>query len=163
VNAAAAPPRQKNAGLRVIALIKIGKGLLLTGIGLGFFHSINHDLGETMRKIAYHLRIDPENRMFRLLIEKIADISPKTLRTYGLVSLLFAAELFAEGVGLWLNQAWAKYLVVVATAAFIPEEIRACIAGFRWEKLGILAVNLAVLIYVVILLGWRRRPAAAQG
>jgi uncharacterized membrane protein (DUF2068 family) len=146
-----------NTGLRVIALIKVAKGLLLTGIAFGFFRSINHDLGETMRKVAFHLRIDPENRIFRVVLEKVANVSPKTLRTFGVISLLFAAELFAEGVGLWLNQAWAKYLVVVATAVFIPEEIRACILGFRWEKLGILGINLAVLLYVVWVLGRRRR------
>ena len=145
---------RRNTGLRIIAVIKVAKGLLLTGIGLGFFRSLNHDLGETMRKAAAHLRIDPENRIFRLILEKVTDISPKTLRTYGLISLLFAAELYAEGIGLWLDQAWAKYLVVVATATFIPEELRACFRGFTWEKAGLLVVNLAVLLYVIRLL-WR--------
>lgn len=140
----------KHAGLRFIAGIKLAKGVLLTGIGVGFFHAINHNLGETMRKIANHLRIDPESHMFRLILEKTTNIEPRRLRTFGLISLLFAAELYAEGIGLWLNQAWAKYLLIVATAIFVPEEVRNCIVRFTWERLGLLAVNLALLVYVLV-------------
>jgi uncharacterized membrane protein (DUF2068 family) len=150
-------------GLRLIAALKVAKGMLLTGIALGLFHAINHDLGETMRKAAVHLRIDPENRIFRVALERATNIPPKTLRTFGLISLLYAAELYVEGVGLWLNQAWAKYLVVVATAIFVPEEVRGCLQHFTGERAGLLAVNVAMLIYVIWVL-WhpkRRRPGPA--
>jgi len=152
-NDSSAPPR-KITGLRLIAAIKIAKGVLLTGIGLGLFRAIDHDLGETTRKVALHLRIDPENHMFRIILEKATNIEPHTLRTFGLISLLYAAELYVEGVGLWLNQAWAKYLVVIATALFVPEEVRACFIAFSWERAGLLAVNIAVLFYVIWVL-WR--------
>ncbi len=143
--------------MRIVAGIKFAKAVLLTGVGLGFFRAINHDLGETTRKVAYHLRIDPENRVFRIVLEKVTDIDPKTLRTFGLISVLFAAELYIEGIGLWLNQAWAKYLVVIATAVFLPEEVGACFRNFTLERVGILIVNLAVLFYVVFVI-WHRRP-----
>jgi uncharacterized membrane protein (DUF2068 family) len=151
----ASSPR-KNTGLRIIAGIKIAKAVLLTGIGLGFFRAINHDLGETTRKIAYHLRIDPESRAVRIILEKVTNIDPRTLRTFGLISVLFAVELYVEGIGLWLDQAWAKYMVVVATALFVPEEVGACFRSFTLERAGILIVNLAVLFYVVFVI-WRRR------
>lgn len=152
-NVSAASPG-KITGLRLIAVIKIAKGVLLTGVGLGLFRAINHDLGETTRKVAVHLRIDPENHIFRIILEKVTNIAPHTLRTFGLISLLYATELYVEGVGLWLNQAWAKYLVVIATALFVPEEIRACFIAFSWERLGLLAVNIGVLFYVIWVL-WR--------
>jgi uncharacterized membrane protein (DUF2068 family) len=158
-----AAPQHRNTGLRLIAALKVAKGLLLTGIALGLFHAINHDLGETMRKAAVHLRIDPENRIFRAGLERATNIPPKTLRTFGLISLVYAAELYVEGIGLWLNQAWAKYLVVVATAIFVPEEVRACLLHFAWERAGLLVVNLAVLFYVIWVL-WHprhRRPDPA--
>ena len=143
--------------MRIIAAVKFVKALLLTGLSLGLFRSINHDLGESMRTIAAHLRIDPENRIFRAVLVRVTDVSPRTLRTYGLITLLFAAELYVEGVGLWLNQTWAKYIVVIATAVFIPEEARACAAGITWEKAGVLVVNAAVFIYVCRML-LRRKP-----
>jgi uncharacterized membrane protein (DUF2068 family) len=158
VHVEAASHHRKNTGLRVIAGIKFAKALLLTGIGLGFFRAINHDLGETTRKAAYHLRIDPENRIFRIILEKVTDIDPKTLRTFGLISVVFAAELYVESIGLWLDQAWAKYLVVIATAIFVPEEVGACFKNFTLERAGLLIVNLAVLFYVIFILSRPKTP-----
>jgi uncharacterized membrane protein (DUF2068 family) len=149
-------PKRKIAGLRVIALIKIAKGLLLTGLAFGFFRSIDRDLGETVRLITFHLRIDPENTFVRLLLEKITNINPQTLRTIGLITFVYAGELYVEGIGLWLNQAWAKYLLIVATGAFLPLEARACIVRFDWERLALLLVNLVVLLYVVWVIWYQK-------
>ena len=140
----------------MIALIKIAKGLLLTGLAFGFFRSIDRDLGETVRLITFHLRIDPENTFVRLLLEKITNINPQTLRTIGLITFVYAGELYVEGIGLWLNQAWAKYLLIVATGAFLPLEARACIVRFDWERLALLLVNLVVLLYVVWVIWYQK-------
>lgn len=154
------PPelRTKNPGLRVIAIIKIAKGVLITGIAFGFFSSIDRDLGRTIRTLSYHLRIDPENHFIRLILEKVAKIEPHTLRTFGLVSLLYAAELYIEGIGLWLNQSWAEYMLVIATGFFVPEEAYACFKLFSWERFGLLVVNLILLVYVARVI-WRKRMA----
>jgi uncharacterized membrane protein (DUF2068 family) len=149
-------PQRKVAGLRVIALIKIAKGLLLTGLAFGFFHAINRDLGETVRSITVRLRIDPENAAVRLLLEKIANVDPHTLRTIGLITFVYAGELYVEGIGLWLNQAWAKYLLIVATGGFLPFEARACIVNFSWERLILILLNLVALLYVVRLVWYQK-------
>jgi uncharacterized membrane protein (DUF2068 family) len=154
-----APPKSKITGLGVIGLMKIGKGLLLTGLAFGFFSSINSDLGETVRKITFHLRIDPENYFVRLLLEKVAKIDPRTLRTIGLITLLYSTELFIEGIGLWFNQAWAKYLVILATGFFLPVELYSCIHLFKWDRLALLLVNFAVLLYVIRIV-WRQKVQA---
>ena len=145
-------------GLRLIAALKVVKGLLLTGLAFGIFHSINKDLGETVRRITFNLRIDPENHFIRLLLEKLTSIAPKTLRTVGWITLFYAAELYAEGVGLWLNQAWAKYLLLIATGFFIPEEAFTCIQSYNGWRLGLLIVNIVVLLYVIWILWPQRRP-----
>lgn len=151
-----APP-EKETGLRLIAVAKIAKAVLFTGIGIGLFRSLNSDLGETARKLAIHLRIDPESHIMRLFLEKVAKVNPKSLRTYGLISYLFALELYVEGIGLWLNQAWAKYMVVIATGFFLPEEAYGCIRHFSWERVGFLALNLVVLLYVIWILCRKKR------
>jgi len=152
------PRVRKVPGLRLIAVIKFAKAVLFTGIGFGLFRSINKDFGESARVLAVHLRIDPENHFVRLFLEKVANVDPKMVREFGLFSFLYAAELYIEGIGLWLNQAWAKYLVLVATGFFLPEEAYACMQRFSWERLAFLIINLAVLIYVISVL-WRQPPA----
>lgn len=151
-----AKPKPKLTGLRVIALVKIAKALLLTGLAFGFFRSINQDFGETVRLITFRLRIDPENTVVRLLLEKIANVNPHTLRTIGLVTFIYAGELYIEGIGLWLNQVWAEYMLIVATGGFLPWETKACIVSFAWERLVLLIVNLIVLLYVVWLI-WHQK------
>lgn len=149
--------RIKDKGLQVIAIIKLVKAVLLLILALRVFHMLNADASESVRKLAAHLRIDPENRIVQLILEKLTNLPPRALRNFGLISLFYSAELFAEGVGLWLNQAWAKYLLVVASGLFIPEEAYACVQHFAWERLTLLLVNVAVFAYVAQFL-WRQRP-----
>jgi uncharacterized membrane protein (DUF2068 family) len=153
--------KREFAGLRVIAGLKFAKGLLLVGIGFGAMHLINRDLGEEVRDLAANLRIDPENREVQLILEKIANLQPYALRNFSLVSFLFAADMFAEGVGLWLNKTWAKYLLVIATGSFLPYEAYLSIRMPGWNRVLLLLANLAVLIYVVRLM-WvsHKRPKA---
>ena len=151
----------ENAGLRVIAILKIAKGLLLLGLGFGIFRLINADLGELARNWAIELRIDPENRYVQFALEKIARVDAHTLRRFGLLSLLFSADLFVEGVGLWLNKTWAKYLVLIATGAFIPIEVNACIRHSTFVHWLLLALNCAVVGYIAHHLWSHRRRSAA--
>lgn len=142
------PPRRTDPGLQVIAVVKLVKGALLFGLGLGVVRMINRDAGEVVRKVAVNLRIDPENRIVQYLLEKLTDIPPRVLRNFGIISLFYSADLVAEGIGLWLNQAWAKYLLLVATGLFVPEEAYALGRHFTWVRLLLLAVNIAVFAYV---------------
>jgi uncharacterized membrane protein (DUF2068 family) len=136
--------------LRFIAITKLVKALLVVAIGLGAFRLINKDLEESARNLTMHLRIDPENHYARLFFERVAKIDATRLRHYGVVSLFFAAELFTEGIGLWLNQIWAKYMVIVGTGFFIPFEAYSCFRHFTWERLLLFIVNVAIVVYVAI-------------
>jgi uncharacterized membrane protein (DUF2068 family) len=156
--------KKGSLGLRLIAAIKVGKAILLTGLALGIFRLINRDLGEFARKIAYHLRIDPENHILRLILAWLTKVDPGDLRKVGMISMLYAGVLYTEGVGLWLGQSWAKYVVLISTGLFVPEEAYGCLRYFRWWRLALLGVNLAVLAFVIYIL-WiehRRNERAAR-
>jgi len=155
--------KPQDSGLKLIAVLKIAKALLITGLAVGFFRAIDADLGETLRNLTIRLRIDPENHLIRLLLEKLKLIDPKRFHTFGVLSLLYASELYIEGVGLWFNQAWAKYLVVIATGFFIPEEGYACIQHFSWGRFSILLINIAVLVYVIMVLCQKKQLNRATG
>jgi uncharacterized membrane protein (DUF2068 family) len=156
-----AQPNQKRKsprGLRIIAAVKLFKGVLLLGISLGVFHLVNRDLPEVAQRLTYALNIDPENHYARLFLQKVVDVQPQTLRRVGLWSLLYSSILLTEGTGLWLNTHWAKYMTILATGAFVPEEIILCARKFTWLKLGALVLNLAILMYVIQLV-WPRKKA----
>lgn len=63
-----------------------------------------------------------------------------------------ALELF-EAVGLLLRRRWAEYLVLVATAAFLPLEIDEVLRHATPVKVAALLINIAIVAYLV----WRKR------
>jgi uncharacterized membrane protein (DUF2068 family) len=146
--------------LRLIAAVKLFKGVLLLGLGLGLFALVNSDLDEVAQKLTERLNIDPENHYVRVFLENVANIQPHTLRHFGMWSLIYSTILLTEGIGLWLNLQWAKYMVIVSTGAFVPEEVYLCLHKFNWFKLGVLALNIAILIYIILLVVRREKAEA---
>ena len=152
--------RKSPRGLRIVAAVKLFKGTLLLCIGLGLFELVNRNLAEIAQKLTDRLNIDPENHYVRLFLQNVVNLQPQTLRRAGLFSLVYSSILLIEGTGLWLNKPWAKYLTILATGAFIPEEIYACTHKFNWLKLGALGLNLVILVYIIHLV-WPRKKAEA--
>src|SRR5580692_10476619 len=138
--------RKSPRGLQIIAAVKLFKGVLLLCIGLGLFQLVNRDLAETARKLTVALNVDPENHYVRLFLQDVVKIQPHTLRRFGLWSLVYSSILLLEGTGLWLNLRWAKYLVIVSTGVFVPEEIYLCVQTFTWLKFDALCLNLVILL-----------------
>lgn len=54
-----------------------------------------------------------------------------------------------EGWSLYRGYAFAPWLVVIATASFLPFEIYEMAEGLRLGKVLLLAVNVAVVVYLV--------------
>jgi len=75
-------------------------------------------------------------------------------------SLLYAALRYVEGLGLIWRQRWAAYVTVIATAAFIPLEVVELTRRVSWPKLVVIAMNVAVVWYLVarLRIEWTSRP-----
>ena len=70
-----------------------------------------------------------------------------------------------EAVGLWRERRWAEYLTVVATAGFLPFEIRELLERVTPLRVAAIVVNLAILVYLVYakrLFGVRGGAAALE-
>jgi uncharacterized membrane protein (DUF2068 family) len=149
------PPRF----LRLIAVVKLAKGVALAGVALGLFSIVHRDLDQLAQRFIDIMRISPENHYAKLLLEKAGVIEPHSIVKAGIATAFYAAILLSEGVGLWLEAAWAEYVVVVTTGFFVPEEIISMMHGPNLTKVIVIAVNAAILAYVVSLV-WKRRKGA---
>ena len=164
------PVENKNAtplGLRLIAAVKIAKGIALFGISLGLFDLVHRDISAIARHFVQIARISPENRYVELLLVKIGLIEPRTVRLFGALSILEGSIQLVEGFGLWFGAIWAEYVVVVSSGIFVPEEFILVLRQFTWTRFSILAVNAAIFAYMAYTV-WRRylskrssRPVAA--
>jgi uncharacterized membrane protein (DUF2068 family) len=135
-------PQRRVRYLKIIALFKILKGaLLLTfGISLLFLNSRTGWLGAIGDWAGDELAL-VHSRPALYLLSKLQDVvAGGQLRVTGLVSLFYAAVLFTEGIGVYLQQHWAEMLMVFATGAMIPFE-----ALHLWHRPGAVAAIIVAL------------------
>lgn len=142
----AATPR----GLRLIAIFKLFKGVVLFAVGVGAVKLLHKDLAFEVNRWADVLRVDPNNRYIHRLLEKLSILDPRKLRELSVGTFLYSTLALTEGVGLLLGKRWAEYLTIVATASFIPLEVYELSKRVSSPKLVVLLLNAAVVIYLVI-------------
>lgn len=153
--AAAAAKTRKFDGLRLIALLKFGKALLLIATDYGVHQLLNAALVERL----YNWSADLSDRFERkLLIRALAwveGLGAKKMHIFFAVTIAYTAVVLAEAIGLWMRRAWAEWLTVIATSSLIPIELWELIIrppGRRLASGVALVVNLLVVWYLARLL-----------
>ncbi len=82
-------------------------------------------------------------------MEKLSGVGDTQLMQISGVAFGYSCLLFTEGVGLWLQKRWAEYLTAIATSLFIPLELYEIYERFTWVRIGILALNIFIVWYLV--------------
>lgn len=62
----------------------------------------------------------------------------------------YAAVEAVEAVGLWLLARWGEYFVAVATAVFLPLEVRELTKGVTLTRAGAFTINVAAVLYLLL-------------
>ena len=133
--------------LKLIALFKIAKGvlLLLLGISLLFLNARTRWMDALSDWTADEILLEHSKGISYLLHKLQAVLAGGTLRATGLLALFYAAVLFTEGIGVYMEQRWAELLMIFATAGLIPLEIR-----HLWHRPGLVgAVILLANCFIV--------------
>ena len=82
-------------------------------------------------------------------LEHLLNLDVGTVKVVLLVAALYAAVEWTEAVGLWRERRWAEYLTVLATAGFLPLEIRELLHRVTALRVLALVVNVALLVWLV--------------
>lgn len=142
--------------LYLIAAFKLLKGLLLLAVAIGVLRLLREGAAAEVYRWADSFRVDPGNRFVRRLLVRLAGLNEKTLRELSLGTFLYAALFLTEGTGLFLRQRWAEYLTTIVTASFIPLEVYELARRPTVARGIVLALNVAVVIYLALDLRRRR-------
>ena len=86
-------------------------------------------------------------------------MNAKQLKELSIGSFVYAAITLTEGAGLAFRKRWAEYFTIVITGSFLPLEIYEIIRHTTAMKFLLLAVNLAILGYLIARV---RRPREAN-
>ncbi|MEP6698460.1 MAG: DUF2127 domain-containing protein [Verrucomicrobiota bacterium] len=128
--------------LKLIAVFKILKGLLLLVIGSSLiFLNYRTRWLDAISDWADEEILLVHSRTVLFFLNKLQDVlADGQLRAPGLLALFYAAVLFTEGIGVYLQKRWAELLMVFATAALIPLEVR-----HIWHRPSLTAVLILVV------------------
>jgi len=149
-------------GLRVVALLKFGKALLLLLTLFGAHELLRPEVSSRLYDWSTTLTDDTARDYAQRFIEWLTGPGFKTVSRAQWVTLGYIALVVVEGVGLWRRQRWAEWLVVIAGACLIPVEIWE-LAGSSSHKLIVAAatvLNVGVVWYLAVQL---RRTHAPHG
>ena len=159
--------------LRLIALDRLLHFLVLTSLAVALLlfarnrAMLNADFTRILKDLQGGIG-GPVNNSQHGIVHDLQRLFAVSLRNLYLVAAAAAAYAALEGteaVGLWLGRRWAEYLTFIATVVFVPYEIYELTKSISWLKLLTLAINLAIVIYLLLakrLFGLRGGGAAER-
>ncbi len=149
----------RDAVLRLIAIFKLAKGLLLLTVGVGAVQLMHQDIADALGAWADQLHLDPDGRLVRGALLRVADLDPRKLMAISGGMFFYAALLLTEGTGLLFRKRWAEYLTVIVTTSFVPLELYEIARHTTLIRIAVLAANLAIVWYLIARLRGGREKA----
>jgi uncharacterized membrane protein (DUF2068 family) len=152
--------------LKLIAVFKILKGLLLLvlGFSLLFLNSRTRWLDAISNWTDEEILLG-HSKAVHFLLNKLQDVlEDGQLRAPAFLALFYSTILFTEGIGVYLQQRWAELLMVFATGALIPLEVRHIWHRPSFAAVIILLVNCFIVwfLYLVLRRESHRKTAAVE-
>ena len=132
-----------------IGIFKLVKAALLIAVGVGALVLMPHALAEMLYRFLRWTGARSGHVVLARLTEHVFSIDRATERRLSALSFGYAAVFLVEGVGLVRRRRWAEWLTVVVTASFIPIEIYELAVRPGAAKVAALAINVAIVIYLL--------------
>jgi uncharacterized membrane protein (DUF2068 family) len=155
-------PRRRARYLKIIALFKIGKGLLLLALGVSLLFLNGRDTW--MDKISDWADAEillGHSKAVTFLLNKLQDVlAGGQLRATAFLALFYCGVLFTEGTGVYLQKRWAELLMIFATAALIPLEVRHLWHRPSLAALLILLANCFIVWFLYLVLKREKKSVA---
>lgn len=130
------------------AVVLVVGGIILLGL------SSKTDMHHLVDQVQDQLNLDSGRSWWRHLVVQVLDRFGRASRlqadAVAIGAILYGCLEAFEGFGLLLRRRWAEYLVLIATAAFLPLEIGELIHKPTVFKAGALLVNLLIVGYLIV-------------
>lgn len=142
-------PAANSSGLRLIAIFKLFKGLVLFAVGIGAVKLLHKNVAFEVERWADLFRVDPNNHYFQRLLERFSILDARKLKELSVGTFFYSALLLTEGTGLLLGKRWAEYFTIIATSSFIPLEVYELTRRTSPARIVVLLLNVVVVVYLV--------------
>lgn len=138
--------------LALIAAFKFLKSISLVVLAIALLRLRQPEVGAHFREWLGTFPIATGHELIDRAISGLLGMSTHTMDLVAAIALGYAVLYAIEGVGLWINARWAQYLTAISTSLFIPIELWQIARHFTPMKLLALAINVAIVVYLIWLL-----------
>lgn len=145
--------------IRLIALFKLLKAVLLIAVGVGAFKLIHADVTNVLEEWAARLGLGPGSRYVGRVILVAATLTPSKIKDLEVGSFIYAGLFLTEGIGLWLVKRWAEWFTVIITSSLVPVEVYEIYRHPTAIKVLVLIINIAVVGFLLYRLRGERSDA----
>lgn len=146
------PHRHGPRTLALIAAFKFAKSALLVALAIVLLRMRAPEFGASFREWLGAFSLETGHQFVGRALHWFLGLTPHTMTLFAAIAIAYAVLYGIEGIGLWCNVRWAQYLTVISTTLFIPVEIWEIVRHFAPMKVLALAINIAIVIYLVWLL-----------
>lgn len=143
------PPVKKRAPtLYFIIVCKLIKGILAFALAFSVLKLANKDLPDLFNQLLVLVHLDPENRFFSEISDKLEQITSANVRLVAVGTFVYSLFSLVEAVGLVYRVPWAGWLAIGESAFFIPIEIHELVRHPNWYVVGVLGFNVLIVWYL---------------
>jgi uncharacterized membrane protein (DUF2068 family) len=139
--------------LRSIATLELAKGLVVLLAAFGMVLLIQRedpwDIADGLLRL---LHISPDHHFAQVFLDWADALTNAKLYAIAAVAVAYSALRFLEAYGLWYAYAWAEWVALISGAMYLPFEILKVAEHASWFHIGILAINLGVVFYMIYVL-----------
>jgi uncharacterized membrane protein (DUF2068 family) len=140
--------QREKLGLRGIAAFEAIKGVLILAVGFGIWKLRHRDIDDFVDRLVAFLHLNPGGHLSDIFFKAAGRVNDKNLMLVAIGALVYSLIRFAEAYGLWRARAWAEWFALISGAIYVPFEIHALMHHPNPVKWGILAINLAIVLYM---------------
>jgi uncharacterized membrane protein (DUF2068 family) len=135
--------------IRLIALFKLLKAVLLIAVGLGVLQLLHKDITSQLAHWVRVLGLDPGEPYVDRMLRKVMALTPNRIRGLGVGSFVYAGLFLTEGIGLWMLKRWGEWFSIIITSSLIPIEIYEIYRHPTTLKVLVLIINVALVGFLL--------------
>ncbi|HUJ00006.1 MAG TPA: DUF2127 domain-containing protein [Usitatibacter sp.] len=145
-----------------MALLEATKGAVVVLAGFGVLSLIHRDAQHVADVIVHHLHLNPAKHYPRIFLHLAEHLTDARLWLLVAGASAYSAVRFVEAYGLWRQRWWAEGFAALSGAIYMPFEIWRLAHGGTLVPAIALAINAAVVAFMVYALLSRRREEEAR-
>ncbi len=138
-------------GVRTVATLEFAKGIVVIFAGLGVFRMRHKDIWGVAESFLEFLHVNPHAHFVGVFVDLVYRLSDVELWKVAVVAAVYSILRFIEAYGLWYIRPWAEWLAIASGSIYIPFEVADLMRRPDWIRLLIIAINVAIVLYMVML------------